>query len=236
VFIRIEGDANLDTDRLLTGVYGECPSIAVTILRRVQAVIWTRSLFLSKGTKDEKGEDKKKSWLLGIAPEETRKGDFVHILYGCSVPVVLLRNAEEEDLAPPKRSMTVPVPRKRTMFVESQGSNEPPPRNQFCADTQSSDAFTDGMATPKGSPAIGSTPSPLAALPLPISLQISNEANWNFNNQGAEKTEHATPTSLKRSHREYILIGPCYVHSMMDGDDFRHQIETGSKLQEFRQA
>jgi Heterokaryon incompatibility protein (HET) len=233
-FGRIEDDANLDTGKLLTGVYGECPSIAVTFLRRVQAVIWNRSLFLSKGTKDEKGEEKKKSWLLGLAPEEARKGDFVCILYGCSVPVVLRRKAGEEDLAPPKRSMTVRVPRKRTTFVEPQGSNKPSPQNQFRADTQSFDGFTDGIATPKGSPAIGSTPSPLGSPPLPISPQTSNEANWNFDKQGAGKTAHATPTSLKRSHREYILIGPCYVHGMMDGDGFRHQIETGNKLQEFR--
>ena len=235
-FSRIEDDANLDTGELLTGVYGTCPSIAVTFLRRVQAVIWNRSLFLSKGAKDANGEEKPESWLLGLAPSKAEKGDLICILYGCSVPVVLRKKPGKENFAPLKRSMTVPTRRKRQTFAEPLISNASPSQSKMRADTQSSDAFLNGVVTPKESPTLGSTSSPLASPPIPTSPQPLNEANGKANNEGAGKTAHATPSSLRRSHREYILIGPCYVHGMMDGDGFRHQIETGNKLQEFRLA
>ena len=51
-------------------------------LRRVQEVIWSRSLIKSK------------SGHLGLAHEDVRENDCICILYGCSVPVVL-RPAEE---------------------------------------------------------------------------------------------------------------------------------------------
>ena len=57
------------------------PSTIVNrFLRRVQAVIWMRRLFAT-----QRG-------FLGLAPEECRKGDFICILYGCSVPIILRRH------------------------------------------------------------------------------------------------------------------------------------------------
>lgn len=43
----------------------------------------------------------------------------------------------------------------------------------------------------------------------------------------------ATASILSSEDKEYVLIGACYVHGMMDGDGFRRKIETGSKSQEF---
>jgi Heterokaryon incompatibility protein (HET) len=56
----------------------DCPSPAAEFLRRVLAVVWKRSLFLSEREK-----------FLGLAPFEARQGDLICILFGCSVPVVL---------------------------------------------------------------------------------------------------------------------------------------------------
>jgi Heterokaryon incompatibility protein (HET) len=59
-------------------LFGKCPTIAIDFLRRVQAVVWKRSLILtSRGN------------FLGLAPSKTREGDLICILYGCSVPIVL---------------------------------------------------------------------------------------------------------------------------------------------------
>jgi len=63
-------------------LFGKCPSIAIDFLRRVQAVVWKRSLILT--LKDK---------FLGLAPSKTREGDLICILYGCSVPVVLRKVA-----------------------------------------------------------------------------------------------------------------------------------------------
>ena len=49
-------------------------------LRRVQEVIWMRRLFTTRRN------------LLGLAPQESGKGDLICILYGCSVPVILRRH------------------------------------------------------------------------------------------------------------------------------------------------
>jgi Heterokaryon incompatibility protein (HET) len=59
-------------------LFGKCPSLAIDFLRRVQAVVWKRSLILTLG-----------GHFLGLAPSKAREGDLICILYGCSVPVVL---------------------------------------------------------------------------------------------------------------------------------------------------
>lgn len=58
------------------------------VLRQIQATIWGRLLFDTKRL------------LLGLAPRQTKPGDLVCILYGCSVPIIL-REIEKtpEDIA-----------------------------------------------------------------------------------------------------------------------------------------
>ncbi|KAH4807262.1 hypothetical protein HBH61_132400 [Parastagonospora nodorum] len=58
-------------------INNERNSIIAAFCRRVQAVIWGRSLFRTK-----KGR-------LGIAAESVQPGDKICILYGCTVPVIL---------------------------------------------------------------------------------------------------------------------------------------------------
>ncbi|EJT69180.1 hypothetical protein GGTG_13289 [Gaeumannomyces tritici R3-111a-1] len=63
-------------------------SIVAQFCRRVQAVIWNRSM-----VKTDQGN-------LGIAAKGVRQGDLVCILYGCSVPVILRerqKSQEEQD-------------------------------------------------------------------------------------------------------------------------------------------
>lgn len=83
----IDGDALNTSDEIH---YGNCDVVG-DLLRRVQAVIWNRRLIRT-------GRN-----LLGLVPERAKEGDFIAILYGCTVPVVLRRfektvkQAESED-------------------------------------------------------------------------------------------------------------------------------------------
>lgn len=57
-------------------------SIISDFLRRVQSVIWNRSLMITKSEN------------LGIVRKDVLPGDFICILYGCSVPVVFRRHVK----------------------------------------------------------------------------------------------------------------------------------------------
>ena len=67
----------VDTSAL---IYNERNSIVAEFCRRVQAVIWNRALIRTK-----KGK-------LGLASEDVKVGDWVCLIYGCTVPVILRKN------------------------------------------------------------------------------------------------------------------------------------------------
>jgi hypothetical protein len=60
-------------------------SVVAQFCRRVQAVIWNRSLIITN------------SGTLGLASKTVQKGDKICILYGCSVPVVLRQSKKKAD-------------------------------------------------------------------------------------------------------------------------------------------
>jgi hypothetical protein len=66
-------------------------TVVAEFFRRVQSVIWNRSLM-----KTESGR-------LGIVSKKARTGDVVCILYGCSVPVLLRRHAKSETMISKER-------------------------------------------------------------------------------------------------------------------------------------
>jgi hypothetical protein len=72
---------SLDTTRLIEEGRS---TIVAEFFRRVQSVIWNRSLM-----KTESGR-------LGMVSKRARNGDLVCILYGCSVPVILRRHAKSD--------------------------------------------------------------------------------------------------------------------------------------------
>jgi hypothetical protein len=61
------------------------PTTMVTFLKRVQRVVWNRKFFRSRGGAYQDEGDQ----LFGLAPTKTKIGDFIVILFGCSVPVIL---------------------------------------------------------------------------------------------------------------------------------------------------
>jgi hypothetical protein len=92
------GDIN--TDALIKDE--ESPEMMVQFLKRVQNTIWNRKFFRSRnGIKGKK--------LFGLAPPQTTENDFICILHGCSVPVIL-----RQTLVPEKGS------RKRRRGTDAQ--------------------------------------------------------------------------------------------------------------------
>jgi hypothetical protein len=65
------------------------PDIVRDYLKRVQAVTWNR-VFLEA---DAQNEDEEK--LFGLGPPKTEPGDFICILFGCSVPCILRKHPHE---------------------------------------------------------------------------------------------------------------------------------------------
>ena len=59
-------------------------TMVTKFLRRVQEVIWMRRLFTTLRSS------------LGLAPQESMKGDLICIIYGCSVPLILRRHVANE--------------------------------------------------------------------------------------------------------------------------------------------
>ncbi len=84
---------DLNTRELI--LFGKCPSMAIDFLRRVQSVVWKRSLVSTW-----------REHFLGLAPSKAREGDLICILYGCSVPVVLRKVAREASDDNPISPMT----------------------------------------------------------------------------------------------------------------------------------
>lgn len=65
-------------------INNEPSSVVARFCRRVQAVIWNRSLIKTKSTQTMSNN-------IGLVNKSVLKGDLVCILYGCSVPVILRR-------------------------------------------------------------------------------------------------------------------------------------------------
>lgn len=78
-------DVAINTNVLMDHGFGKDKSEVVTrFLRRVQYVIWNRRM-----AKTNDGH-------LGLVPTEAKAGDYICVLYGCSVPVVLRRHLNDK--------------------------------------------------------------------------------------------------------------------------------------------
>jgi hypothetical protein len=76
--LRLSPTGNINTNRLIAESEALSLHIIIDFLQRVQSVIWNRKFLVSEH----------KGWI-GLAPTASQVGDFICILYGCTVPVVL---------------------------------------------------------------------------------------------------------------------------------------------------
>jgi hypothetical protein len=77
-----QSDKNGDFNTTALLKQPHCPDTSAAFLRRVQSVTWNRKFLLSKSEING-------GHLFGLAPADTKVGDLICILYGCSVPVIL---------------------------------------------------------------------------------------------------------------------------------------------------
>ena len=67
-----------------------CPETSAAFLRRVQSVVWNRKFLLSKSEVNG-------GRLFGLAPADSKVGDIICILFGCSVTVILREHITQDD-------------------------------------------------------------------------------------------------------------------------------------------
>nr|POE72135.1 heterokaryon incompatibility protein 6, or allele [Quercus suber] len=228
---------NINTTELLT--HGKCPSIATEFLRRVQSVIWDRTLVLTEGRKGSKK-------LLALVPAEAEEGDLICILYGCSVPVILRRQRKrkaDEDASRPHAGIRTESSLSSIASTTERPDRQSSRRPQISLSRASSNAamseYSESAADANSSDAAGATPA-LGAPSQKIDATYSSfgvrRALNNINQHDPPpESDHMMPglaISFESPYR-YQFIGECYVHGMMAGEGFKHQQDHGNKLRAF---
>jgi hypothetical protein len=195
---------SLNTTELIND--GRC-SVVAEFFRRVQAVIWNRSLM-----RTESGN-------LGIVRKDTRKDDLVCIFYGCSVPVILRQKrktaaelveeqkADEDDLKMAKEIAAITIQR----------------------------GYRERLARRESKPPKGGEAQSTGEGKAPNLRNGTGEPTSEPNPRNETKPADNTDESKSRDPREfyYEFIGECYVHGMMDGEAIKYQNDQNIKAQVF---
>lgn len=200
---------------------GRC-SVVAEFFRRVQAVIWNRSLMRTT------------SGLLGIVRQDVQPGDLVCILYGCSVPVILRQNhktpetvprEQEEDAKELEQKRAGAAIHIQRAFRESKERRErrkkanpvlqlnaPGDESPGIGSSETS-ALVDGERSPEAKSS-RKKPSKPTVKPKPYHLDLGTPL---------ERTPSTESASEKDEDYWYEFIGECYVHGMMDGEAIKYQ-------------
>ncbi|KAI1377337.1 HET-domain-containing protein [Hypoxylon crocopeplum] len=213
----VQGDS-LNTENIVN--WGNC-SIVGEVLRKVRSSIWNRKMMRTG------------SQSFGLAPELTREGDLICILYGCSVPVLLRKftksreEVEEEDVQRQKKQKEARERKEREAArkisqiwrdilvtrkaaASSRQSNNPGRKRK-----QGPACTTRRKKHPKTRHLHGSQASMRAS-----SDSTSGAASSKSVNEPVEGPVEATDKASLKSDpcTYYELIGECYVDGMMNGE------------------
>jgi hypothetical protein len=170
-------------------------SIVAQFLRRVQSVIWMRRLIR---TKDEN--------FLGLAPPNTKKGDLICILYGCSVPVVL-RKAHNQQ----KRGCRTCIQKKVICDMKKPRCGQCRKASYtFCSQRPCHRCRNRKTRCDFGEPRCG-----------PCTRTNSNCRQ----EPGIETKDFGEGSGLKTADGYFELVGECYIHGMMDGEAIGLRVE-----------
>jgi hypothetical protein len=177
---------------------GKCPSIVTEFLRRVQAVVWDRVLVLSNGRSPRAtahSAARPTLPLLGLAPARAKQGDLICILYGCSVPVLLRKKSDHlRAVSTLRRASTL------------RNSNPPSAKRGSSASL--------GQTSQDLRPSKRARLTPDGTRPGPTGSTRTEAA--------ADRDGHSD-TMEAEEENQYVFIGECYIHGMMDGEAFKHQ-------------
>jgi hypothetical protein len=238
---------SLNTTELIND--GRC-SVVAEFFRRVQAVIWNRSLM-----RTESGN-------LAIARKDVRENDLICILYGCSVPVILRQHcktvddvakeekADEEELEQLKVGAAIRIQngyresvkrraRLRTLRlakdqdVEGAKQREPKP-----VDTDRSFRLSQERQT--SSEDAGQTTKDGEASKLMNGID-ERKANSKLKRKREDDPGEPKPANKLDEPKSgedprnfyYEFIGECYVHGMMDGEAIKYQNDHEVRAQVF---
>ncbi|KAI1106096.1 HET-domain-containing protein [Jackrogersella minutella] len=162
------------------------------VLRRVQSVIWNRRLMRTERERS-----------LGLAPEATRPGDLICVLYGCSVPVVL-------------RPITKT---KKEVKEENQQQIEKQQEREWGSIAKIGQVWRDSVSLRR-----------VAASRRQIQGLVDNmkstsnatkkkiQQNWERNGPVGVLPKADKAPLKSDPYTYYQLIGECYVHGMMNGE------------------
>ncbi|RDW77958.1 hypothetical protein BP5796_05810 [Coleophoma crateriformis] len=185
-------------------INNERNSIVAQFCRRVQSVIWNRSLI-----KTDQGN-------LGIANKNVRKGDLVCILYGCSVPVILrprkkekdiIREEKEEDQRFGKMENILRRYMRRAKAIKVRKE-----KWMKRSDTEKADVRKE-LEHYKGKNA------------------RSQETTSDQNSSTTFLPNYQQQVKIQ-DNVYYTFLGECYIHGMMDGEAMRRKIKYESSKNE----
>ncbi|KAI8965639.1 HET-domain-containing protein [Daldinia sp. FL1419] len=200
----VQGDA-LNTKDIVNWGNG---SIVGEVFRRVQSVIWNRSMM-----RTEKG-------YLGLAPQYTHTGDLICILYGCSVPVILRefkKSSREVDEEERQRQQKLEELRKKR---EAEAARKYSRLWRMLAfrRTAPSDA-TDGQSRKRKDAPIDEIPRSNEAKRRAASPhRRTSRAQAGGEDQSESSNANARAPLKSDPYTYYQIIGECYVDGMMNGE------------------
>jgi len=211
---------SLDTSALIND--GRCSEVA-EYFRRVQAVIWNRSLMRTM------------SGHLGIVRKDVKEGDLVCILYGCSVPVILRGKQKtptglEEEL----KELEAAAMKIQRCYRERRYRRAQLRERQLAKQEQEEEAKQDGAYSSKGETmkqmnpideektepkreleaGLTPNPKPKPDADLKPKLDVIDGAAGKTSKQKPGVAPHPV---------YYEFFGECYVHGMMDGEAIKYQ-------------
>jgi hypothetical protein len=185
-----------------------------SFLRRVQQVIWNRSLARSQLMHS-----------LCMVPKATEVGDIIAILYGCSVPVVLRKHfktdkeIEDQILCDERESN---LPREKAAAIILEGFRRRRKHRQDNQATQPSQS-PEEMAKEESEKR-----KRMEVIDRETEELLEEERMERIHLMERIRAAQATaPDDISRQYFEFI--GACYVHGMMNGEAIEQQNIRGDK-------
>ncbi|KAI2471516.1 heterokaryon incompatibility protein-domain-containing protein [Annulohypoxylon bovei var. microspora] len=182
-------------------------SIIAEFCRRVQAVIWNRRLFKTKGN------------VLGLASSEVSKGDKVGIIYGCTVPVIL-REGQKETGDTRKEKFDDNAETLKTLIRQCKEKR----RRKLDLDAKGGVKQDIKEATEKANKKLKELREDEKLGKSETQTNNSKDDEEKSGKSGHVVSERAKNEMEARERdplRYYRLIGESYIHGMMDGEAVR---------------
>jgi hypothetical protein len=218
---------SLNTTELIN--QGRC-SVVSEFFRRVQAVIWNRSLMCTT------------SGLLGIVRRDVKEGDLVCILFGCSVPVILRQNTktpetvakeQEEDEIERKEKREFAAIHIQRAFRESKSRRHARTKKKSIPQINSPvDSQAEVSNTKKRKSMEDENRSDLGDFRKKQAKPTIKPKSRQFQDLMSPLSSNE-PATERDENFWYEFIGECYVHGMMDGDAIKYQSQNEIKPRVF---